>query len=370
MNQTESSSQLSHQHIQSAEVVLPCSELNETLAFYTETLGLVVEFIFPADNPKVAVLCGHGIRVRLEISAEASNSVIRLLIEDATVTETDLIAPNGTRFILTAALPPVALPAEQQSLVISQLNEKSKWVIGRAGMEYRDLIPNRQGGRFIASHIRINEGGPVPDYVHFHRVRFQLIFCIKGWVKLLYEDQGEAFVLKAGDCVLQPPEIRHRVLESSVGLEVVEIGCPAIHETYADRNMLLPTETINPDHDFSGQRFVRHIADNAQWQPWRLSGFECRDSGIGTATKGLAGVNVVRPQSTIASQTIIHQEEFLFFFIMNGHLILMIDGKECRLQVSDSIVIPHKMPHSIMETSEDLEFLEVRLSDQFKQTEH
>jgi hypothetical protein len=32
---------------------------------------------------------------------------------------------------------------------------------GRAGMDYRDLLPGRLGGRYIASHIRIASGGPV-----------------------------------------------------------------------------------------------------------------------------------------------------------------------------------------------------------------
>src|SRR5215216_637983 len=44
------------------------------------------------------------------------------------------------------------------------------WTAGRAGMMYRDLIPDRLGGRVIASHIRIVEGGDVPDSVHYHRV--------------------------------------------------------------------------------------------------------------------------------------------------------------------------------------------------------
>src|SRR6185436_13024852 len=108
------------------------------------------------------------------------------------------------------------------------------WTRGRAGMRYRDLIPGRQGGRFIASHIAIPEGGPVADYVHHHFVRVQLIYCHRGWVRVVYEDQGAPFMLEAGDCVLQPPGIRHRVLESSVGLEVIEIGSPAVHETFAD----------------------------------------------------------------------------------------------------------------------------------------
>ena len=47
---------------------------------------------------------------------------------------------------------------------------------GRAGMVYRDLIPDRLGGAFIASHITIPEGGPVPDYVHHHDISV----CTKG----------------------------------------------------------------------------------------------------------------------------------------------------------------------------------------------
>ena len=70
----------------------------------------------------------------------------------------------------------------------------------------------RLGGSIIASHIRIPDGGPVPDMVHYHTVGFQLIYCYKGWVDVLYEDQGnEMMRLSAGDCVIQPPEIRHRV---------------------------------------------------------------------------------------------------------------------------------------------------------------
>ena len=73
-----------------------------------------------------------------------------------------------------------------------------------------------------------------------------MIYVRRGCVKLVYEGQGEPFVMGAGDLVLQPPYIRHRVLESSPGLEVIEIGCPALHKTYSDhdlqfRRRLLPT---------------------------------------------------------------------------------------------------------------------------------
>ena len=47
-------------------------------------------------------------------------------------------------------------------------------------MKYLDLIPDRQGGRVIASNIAIPEGGKVNDFVHFHLVEFQFIYCYKG----------------------------------------------------------------------------------------------------------------------------------------------------------------------------------------------
>ena len=187
-------------------------------------------------------------------------------------------------------------------------------------MLYRDLIPNRQGGRFIASHISIPQGGLVPDYVHFHKVRFQMIFCYKGWVKVVYEDQGEPILLKAGDCFLQPPEIRHRVLEASDGLEVIEIGCPAEHETHGDPVMNLPTGQMTPERLFGGQLFRYHDSDMGIWNLWRHEGFEAQDTGLNDATKGMAGVHIVRAAGGKQTPVIVHDQEFMFIFVLNGRI--------------------------------------------------
>src|SRR5215813_7726164 len=144
-------------------------------------------------------------------------------------------------------MPDISVNSSDREFVISRLNAtEDAWYVGRAGMQYRDLIPGRLGGRFIASHIRILDGGETSDYVHFHKILFQMIYCKAGWVRVVYEDQGPAFVLEAGDVVLQPPEIRHRVLESSPGLEVIEIACPAVHETFVDHDLKLPNAQIRP----------------------------------------------------------------------------------------------------------------------------
>jgi quercetin dioxygenase-like cupin family protein len=247
-------------------------------------------------------------------------------------------------------------------------------------MGYRDLIPDRQGGRFIASHIRIADAGPVPDYVHHHVIRFQMIYCARGWVRVAYEDQGEPFVLHAGDCVLQPPRIRHRVLEASAGLEVVEIGCPARHDTIADHDLELPTGGSDPGRDFGGQRFARHIAADAVWEPWRVAGLECRDLGIGAATGGLAGARVARPVRHRSGGTdpggsaaladigfAHHQAELVFAFVLDGSVSLRRDGGEGGgldvLTPGDAVVVPAGLDVVLQAWTEDLELLEVTLPD-------
>lgn len=353
--------------IRGAQVVLPGRPLDETVQFFTTRLGFRVDAISPADDPARAVLSGHGTTLRLDRDAPGSAGVLRVLCDDPALVGggvTELTAPNGTRVELVAADPPIVLPPQHQTFVHSTLTGPEGWVVGRAGMRYRDLIPDRQGGRFIASHIVIPEGGPVPDYVHHHHVRFQMIYCYRGWVRVVYEDQGEPVLMEAGDCVLQPPHIRHRVLESSADLHVIEVGCPAVHDTLADRTMTLPTPHVRPERNWVGQRFVYHDASAASWSAWRIAGYEHRDTGIAAATGGLAGVRVARPTAGAASPAGLaaHGGELAFWFVLDGSVTLRRDGDhDLRLATADSVVIPAGMGVGLADPSPDLELLDVSL---------
>ena len=357
--------------IAAAQIVLPCAELSSTLAFFA-ALGFRVDAIHPADDPRVAVISGHGVCLRLDRDAVGAPGVLRLLCRDPAAVSGDagaLVAPNGTRIELAAVDPPLILPPSRPSFVLCKMGEGAGWVEGRAGMRYRDLIPDRQGGRFIASHIEIAAGGPVPDYVHFHKVAFQMIYCAQGWVRVVYEDQGPPFVLRAGDCVLQPPRIRHRVLESSAGLEVVEIGTPADHETFADHAMALPTPQIRADRNFDGQRFVRHQASAAVWRPWRSEGFEARDLGIADATFGLADVRVVRASGGTEVDVSARAADLLFTFVLNGEVTLACEGQgRQRLGPGDAFVVPPALPYALGEASPSMELLEVLVHPRAERT--
>ncbi|KAI1176341.1 RmlC-like cupin domain-containing protein [Nemania sp. FL0916] len=368
--------------IETAEILLPSKGIAEDVEFWTSStpgLGFRMDQIYPADDPQVVLLTGHGLRLRLDKAATTvSPGVIRLLCSapdsDATFQARELTSPSGTLVsLVSASSPMLQQPATKHAFLVRRLKDNTPWVVGRAGMQYRDLIPGRLGGAIIASHICIPEAGPVPDNVHYHTVGFQLIHCHAGWVRLVYEDQGEPFILRAGDSVIQPPQIRHRVLESSDGLEVVEVGVPAEHLTTLDHEMELPTPHYRPDREWEGQKFVHSKQENAVWGPWRIPGYEMRDTGVEEGTKGVAAVRVVRPVAggePTASVTS-HDSDILFTFVLSGECTLHGEGQDSKtLSEGDAYTLPPGLKVGLTDSSADLSLLEVSLPGRFNTTVH
>lgn len=61
---------------------------------------------------------------------------------------------------------------------------------------------------------------------HFHDVEFQMVYVLKGWIKGEYEGAG-VVTMREGSCWLQPPKIKHSVLDYSDDCELLEIIMPA-----------------------------------------------------------------------------------------------------------------------------------------------
>ena len=299
-----------------------CADLNAAIE-QAQCEGYRLDVIYPADDPHEAILSGPGGTLRLTTNPRAPRP-------------SDHLPPFEPEFVLTRA--------------------SGDGGAGRAGMLYRDLIPSRLGGRYIASHIRIPGGGPVADWVHYHRIGFQMIAVRSGWVRVVYEGQGEPFVMRAGDVVLQPPGIRHRVLESGDDLEVVEIGAPALHETFADHDMVLPTGPYAPNRLFGGQRFLRHVAVETEWTAF--GGSEAQETAMLAATGGLAEVRVVRGQANFPA----HQGELVFGFVLSGSATL-VRGQDLPIGPADAFVVPPHEPWSIVDASDDFLLLHVATTD-------
>jgi mannose-6-phosphate isomerase-like protein (cupin superfamily) len=302
-----------------SEREIVCEDLNLAIDDLRRQ-GFRLDLIYPADEPHSAVLIDGESRVRVTSRPDAP-------------------AP-------TEALPQFA-PEFALARADSSPGE------GRAGMLYRDLIPSRLGGRYIASLISIPQGGPVADWVHFHRIALQLIYVRRRWVRVVYEGQGEPFVMREGDLVLQPPGIRHRVLETSGGLEVVEVTAPALHGTFAEHELELPNAS-DPARTFAGQRFLRHVAAETPWTPF--AGGEAQETAIAEATDGLAEVRTVRPGEAESLDFPPHQGELVFGFVLDGSATMEARG---RIDAADAFVIPPGEAWRLTDLSPDFRLLHI-----------
>jgi len=282
--------------------------------------GFRLDLIYPADDPHTATLSNGHESVRLTTDADAPGVL-------------DELPPFEPEFVLTRA--------------------GGSAGHGRAGMLYRDLIPGHLGGRYIASHISIPGGGPVSDWVHFHKIALQFLYVRRGWVRLLYEDQGDAFVMGEGDLVLQPPEIRHRVLESSSNFEIIEIGAPAVHATFADHDLELPNGRSR-GRVYGGQHFLHHKAADAPWTPF--DGAEAQETAMGDAADGLASVRTLRPGAADEIDFPAHDGELVFGFVLDGSAKLEGHGD---LSPADSFVIPPDRAWRLSDMSPDFRLLHV-----------
>ena len=296
--------------------IIPSKDLEEDIDRYIR-MGYRMDMIMPADAPRESVVSRNGESIRLLSNLPGS--------------------PEG--------------------------GTQKGWVTGRAGMMYRDLIPGRADGRIVASHIRLAEDGPVPDYVHYHKIQFQMIYCLRGRIRVVYEDQGPPFWLEPGDCVLQPTEIRHRVLESQGQAEVVEISMPAAHETWVEHEIELPTPDVRTDRDFDGQRFCRYVSANAEWHSDH-EGFEYSDSGIAKATVGLANVRLVRSAKGSEMKSDRDQNirpAFYFCFVTGGELnVNSQDTMNINVKRNESLFFPKDVDWSIL-VAKDTSLLEVSI---------
>ena len=124
--------------------------------------------------------------------------------------------------------------APKQRIAISHHRDEDFKADGLRGYaKYRDLgIAEASNGLARAHVIRlIGPCNPAEvSKLHFHDVEFQMIYVLKGWIKTELEGQG-AHVMRPGSAWIQPPKIKHKVLDYSDDAEVLEIVLPANFET-------------------------------------------------------------------------------------------------------------------------------------------
>jgi mannose-6-phosphate isomerase-like protein (cupin superfamily) len=121
-----------------------------------------------------------------------------------------------------------------QRFTVSHLREEDFKSDGlRAYAKYRDLGIAKATNGMVQAHVIRFVPPCRPEEVaklHYHDVDFQMVYVLKGWIKSEFEGQG-AITMHVGSSWIQPPGIRHRVLDYSDDCEVLEIILPADFDT-------------------------------------------------------------------------------------------------------------------------------------------
>lgn len=260
-----------------AGIVLPTDELGDDIPFHTPTLGMRLDAIFPADDPRVGVFSGQGIRLRFEKGAAGSPGMLRLRTGDpdgfAQGWRT-LTAPNGTRIEIDALDPPLVLPAPQirhralhasDNVEVIEIGVPAEHV---TNIDHDMTLPNDRvdpnrrfdGQRFVHHRAgdaecrpfrlpgfvardtaiaantggvagvmvaRRGEGDPVSTA---HDAGILFTFVMEG--SMVLEGEGRAPQrLGAGDAFVIPPGIRTRYADPSDDVELLEVTLPGNVET-------------------------------------------------------------------------------------------------------------------------------------------
>jgi mannose-6-phosphate isomerase-like protein (cupin superfamily) len=139
--------------------------------------------------------------------------------------------PTKRRVPPAAKARPQAPP--KQRFTASHLRDADFLTGLRSYAAYRDLGISDATGGMVQAHVIRFVPPCRPEEVsklHFHQVDFQMVYVLKGWIKTEFDGEG-SIVMHAGSCWIQPPRIKHKVLDYSDDCEVLEIILPADFKT-------------------------------------------------------------------------------------------------------------------------------------------
>ena len=122
--------------------------------------------------------------------------------------------------------------AQPQTFTVSHLDPDAFESGLRAYARYRDLgMAQATSGAAVAHVIRFVP--PCTDEVrqwHTHDVQFQMIYVLRGWIETEMEGRAPE-TMRVGSAWLQPPNIKHRVINYSDDCELLEVVLPATFAT-------------------------------------------------------------------------------------------------------------------------------------------
>ena len=118
------------------------------------------------------------------------------------------------------------LNPEGFTLTFAELAEDKFKQGRRSFLLARDLkIGEATNQKFGINHNRLT-GAIISTGWHYHPINLQIIYVMKGWIDLAFED-GQVIRIAEGGCMNIPPGMIHNEVGSSDEMDVLEISSPA-----------------------------------------------------------------------------------------------------------------------------------------------
>jgi quercetin dioxygenase-like cupin family protein len=123
-------------------------------------------------------------------------------------------------------------PTSHYTISVSHLEPDSFGTNGsRSFFEYRDVgILEATKGEFNAKVVRALPGEKGSTGWHYHPLTIQIVYCLRGWEEILFED-GTLVRLVAGTCVNIPPGVGHNETSYSDDFEALVLWSPESFDT-------------------------------------------------------------------------------------------------------------------------------------------
>jgi len=126
-----------------------------------------------------------------------------------------------------------ARPRAKQRFTVSHRSESDFDGGLRRYAKYRDLGISAATNGLVQAHVIQFVPPCRPEEVsklHYHDVEFQMVYVLKGSIRTELEGEGP-ITMHEGSCWIQPPRVKHKVLDYSDDCQVLEIVLPADFKT-------------------------------------------------------------------------------------------------------------------------------------------
>jgi mannose-6-phosphate isomerase-like protein (cupin superfamily) len=201
--------------------------------------------------------------------------------------------------------------------------------------------------------------------LHVHREHSDLFYVLSGELTVRLGVEDEAVTVPAGTLVRVPPLVVHGFRNGSDG-ELRYLNFHAPGRRFADY-----MRAVRDGREFSYDQHPPPADGGRPVTEVAIGGDLGTERSAARRVTLLADVEAIAVAETwlergSASPHDLHEDRVEWFYVLEGELVLAIDGREVRAETGTWVQVPHGVPHALQSpASGDVRFLQLQAPGDF-----